>query len=159
MRNLKYFIAAPLIIGGVVALYSLASGLAEKPSLDWEHWTEDDWLAGFFAALMLTTGICFFISLHRRTDGLVSGKTLSQLREKGRPARAEILELEDTGMTVDDDPVVQMLLRVHDGARPPFQVRIKQLVNRLAVPQLSEGGWVGVLIDPDNPRIVVLDVE
>lgn len=158
MRNLKYFIAAPLIIGGVVALYSLISALAEKPSLDWEHWTEDDWLAGFFAAILLATGIYFFVSLHRRTAGLVSGKTLSQLREKGRPARAEILELEDTGMTVDDDPVVQVLLHVHDGSYPPYKVRIKQLVSRLAASQLTPGSTTDVLVDPAKPRTVALNL-
>ena len=159
MRNLKYFIAAPLIIGGVVALYSLVSNLAEKPSLDGEHWTEDDWLSGFFAAIMLTTGIFFFVPLHRRTAGLVSDKTLSRLREKGRPARAEILELEDTGMTVDDDPVLQVLLRVHDDTRSPYQVRIKQLISRLAAHQLSKGSTVEVLIDTENPLIVALHIE
>jgi hypothetical protein len=158
MQNLKYFIAAPLIIGGSVALYELATGLTEKPSLDWEHWTEDDWLAGFFAAIMLTTGIYFFVSLHRRTAGLVSGKTLERLREKGRSARAEILELEDTGMTVNDDPVLQVSLRVHDGALPPYQVRIKQLVSRLAAPQLTPGSTADVLVDPANPRIVALNL-
>ena len=159
MRNLKYFIAAPLIIGGGVALYELAASLAEKPSLDWEHWQEGDWLAGFFAAIMLTTGIYFFVSLHRRTAGLISGKTLSRLREKSRHARAEILELEDTGMTVNEDPVVQVLLQIQDSNKPPYQVKVKQLVSRLAVHHLSKGGVVEVLIDPENPKIVALNIE
>lgn len=159
MRNLKYFVSAPLLVGGLAALYSLGASLAEKPSLDWEHWTEDNWLAGFFAAVMLTAGIYFFVSLHRRTAGLLSGKTLSRLLEKGHSARAKILELEDTGMAVNDDPVVQVLLQIHDSDKPPYQAKVKQLVSRLAVHHLSKSGTVEVLIDPDNPLIVALHIE
>lgn len=85
MRNLKYFIAAPLIIGGVVALYSLVSNLAEKPSLDWEHWTEDDWLAGFFAAIMLTTGIYFLSPCTAAPPGWFPAKHLHVSRKKAAP--------------------------------------------------------------------------
>lgn len=61
-------------------------------------------------------------------------------------------------MTVDDDPVLQVLLRVHDGARSPYQVRIKQLISRLAAPQLTPGSTADVLVDSDNPRIVALNL-
>lgn len=158
MRNLKYFIAAPVLTAGIAAMYALAANLAEKPSLAWEHWQADDWLAGLLAAILLTAGISIFVSLHRRTAGLVSAKTLTRLREKGRPVRAEILELQDTGMTVDDDPVVQLTLRIHDDTRPPYQVRIKQLVSRLAAHQLTAGSTIEALADPDNPQTVVLNV-
>lgn len=158
MRNLKYFIAAPLFASGLAALYSLAANLAEKPSPALEHWQADDWLAGFFATILLTTGFSLFVLLHRRTAGLVSGKTLARLREKGRPARADILELADTGMTVDDDPVVQATLLIHHDARPPYQVRIKQTLGRLAAQQLAAGGTTAALVDPDDPNTVALNL-
>ena len=158
MRNLKYIITAPLFAVGIAALYSLAANLAEKPSLHWEHWQADDWLAGFFAAILLTTGFSLFVILHRRTAGLVSGKTFARLREKGMPARADILELADTGMTVDDDPVVQATLLIHHDDRPPYQVRIKQTLSRLAAQHLAAGGTTAALVDPDDPNTVALNL-
>jgi len=156
MHFLKYMIAASLLIVAFAIAYPLAIRLFENPSLSWG---EEELLTGFFGLLMLVVGIGIFVSLHRHTAGLVTDKTLSRLRQKGRPAQATVLELEDTGMTVNDDPVVQVLLLIHDSDKPPYQVKMKQLVSRLAVQQLADGNTVEVLIDPENPLIVALHIE
>lgn len=86
------------------------------------------------------------------------GGPSEELRQKGVLAPAQIVELWDTGWTVNDNPVVGMKVHVTPADRPSFEARIeKTTVSRIAIPQVQPGQTVMVRFDPDNPRDIAVD--
>lgn len=106
------------------------------------------------AALTLTTA-CAAI------DRATGESEARLLRQTGTPAWATILRLWDTGITVNDDPVVGMEVEVRpspptEGA--PFRAVIpKSLISRLDVPRVQPGETVAVRYDPNDRSRVALD--
>jgi len=79
-----------------------------------------------------------------------SGHKQSQLVRSGIAAPARIVDVTDTGTTLNDDPRVKITLKVEppDGAAP-FELVRKMLVSRVNVPRAGER--VTVYYDPDDP--------
>lgn len=90
-----------------------------------------------------------------RWSGVSDAKTLQEI---GLPAEATILKIWDTGMTVNDDPVVGFLLDVRPAGKPPYQAESKLRISRLDIPQVQPGTVVAVRIDPKDPKHVALDI-
>lgn len=76
---------------------------------------------------------------------------------KGLPAQATILEISDTGTTINNDPVVRMLLEVRTPGGVPFQAEAERLISRLKIPQFQPGAVVQVKYDPASGEVAVLD--
>jgi hypothetical protein len=72
----------------------------------------------------------------------------SALIHTGKRAPALLLGVRDTGMTVNNDPRVEVHLRVEPPGEEPFEVSRKVLVSRLRVPRTGER--VEVVYDPDD---------
>lgn len=88
------------------------------------------------------------------------GGMSDELREKGVSAPADVLEIWDTGWTINDNPVIGMKVRVRPADRPAFEATIeKTTVSRIAVPQFQPGARLWVRFDPDDPRLVAVDPE
>ena len=81
-----------------------------------------------------------------------------RLQESGVAASARILEIWDTGITVNDDPVIGMRVEIDrpDGTAYPATIP-KSLISRLDIPRFQPGATVRVRIDPQDPAIVALD--
>lgn len=62
-------------------------------------------------------------------------------------------------MTINDQPVVNLKLRIYDGNKPPYEVSFDTVISRLAVPQFQPGVRIPVKIDPLDPNKVVIDSE
>ena len=91
--------------------------------------------------------------------GRWSGVSLArELQRSGAPAEALILSIWDTGITVNNDPVVGFLLEVRPAGRPAYQARTKLLISRLDVPRIQPGAVVSVRIDPRDRERVALDI-
>lgn len=69
----------------------------------------------------------------------------AELLLTGVRARAEIVAVEDTGTTINDDPRVLIRLRADDGV----ELERKVLVSKIAVPRRGER--VDVAYDPEDP--------
>lgn len=107
--------------------------------------------AVFFAAFLLLGGCTVF-------DGLVGANESRLLQETGRPAKAVVLDLWDTGITLNDDPVVGLLVEVAPGSAKHYQAVIpKTLVSRVLIPQVQPGCVLPVWIDRANPSRVAVD--
>src|SRR5438067_3774702 len=77
------------------------------------------------------------------------GKRKRRLEEAGVTAPAQIVSVQDTGVTVNNNPRVKLTLAVSptDGSGP-FQVSMKHLVSRVAVPRA--GDVFTVRYDPED---------
>jgi hypothetical protein len=81
-----------------------------------------------------------------------------ELQQTGLPARATILEVWDTGMTVNNDPVIGLRVEVTPDGRPPYVATIKKaLISRLDVPRFQPEGVIPVRVDPRDPQHVAID--
>lgn len=88
------------------------------------------------------------------------GGITPELQQGGVSATAQILEIWDTGWTINDSPVIGMKVRVQPPDRPDFEATIeKTTVSRIAVPQFQPGAVIPVRFDPDNPALVAVDPD
>jgi len=89
------------------------------------------------------------------------GPTERRIRASGRPARATIIAVgENAGggvVTVNDQPYLNLVLRVEDGMRAAYETSVDAIIPRTAVPQFQPGAVVPVKVDPKDPKRVVLE--
>jgi hypothetical protein len=107
---------------------------------------------------MVTSGLLCAAS----TLLLVGAPMVSALRnravlEDGLPAQATIVEISDTGTTINNDPVVRLLLEVQTPGGVPFRAETERLISRLDIPQFQPGTVVQVRYDPDSGEVAVVD--
>ncbi len=88
----------------------------------------------------------------------LSGNTAAnrQLMATGETAQATVLQMSDTGMRINDNPRVSLLLEVHPANRPAYQVEVKQVISMLQASQYQPGQQLEVKIDPADPKRVVI---
>jgi hypothetical protein len=110
------------------------------------------WILAVIATGLVAAGGCALID---RMDGVHDAKTLQRV---GEPAEAVVLDIWDTGITVNEDPVVGLRVEVRPADRPAYTAEIKKsLISRVHVPQFQPGSHVPVRIDRSNPMRVALD--
>lgn len=107
-------------------------------------------------------------SMRQMRDGVaMASQTLSDmhagqaqaqhLMATGVVGHATIGAVRDTGMTVNDNPVVELDLQVTSpAAAGPYPVTHRQMISRLQVAQLLPGATVQVRVDPADPQALVL---
>ena len=106
----------------------------------------------FLAALATTLSGCAMI------DRMSGVEETRRLQEVGIAATARIVEVWDTGMTVNDDPVIGLRVEVSRADGSVYAATIaKSLVSRIHIPQFQPGSIVPVRIDPQDAANVALD--
>lgn len=81
-----------------------------------------------------------------------------RIRRVGQAAEALVLEIRDTGITVNDDPIVAFRLRVQPETGAPYIVETRGRIGRLDVPQVQPGAVLPVAIDPQDRTKVALRI-
>ena len=74
----------------------------------------------------------------------------------GTPARATVVEVEETGVTVMNAWLVRFVLDVHPGAAADYRVAFRELVPRLAIGHFRPGAEISIMVDPDDPGRVTI---
>lgn len=83
-------------------------------------------------------------------------KKESNLKENGIEGQAAILSAEQTGMYMNNLPQVKMLLEITIPGEVPYQIEHKQIMNYISIGGFSAGHVVPVLVDPNNPKNILL---
>ena len=78
-------------------------------------------------------------------------KRTQELIDKGTQGEATILSLSDTGMRVNDNPRVTVLLEVRVAMRPPYQVTKSVTIPLIRLSQVQVGTVVQVMVDMSDP--------
>jgi hypothetical protein len=116
-------------------------------------------LAFHFAALAVAIAFALPLGGCGLVDSMDGVNTACKMKTTGIAAQAEILSTWETGMRVNDEPVIGMHVRVLADDRPPFEVDIKRsLVDIIHIPQFQPGSKVPVIYDPKDPTKIGLDV-
>lgn len=87
------------------------------------------------------------------------GPTLEHKRliSVGVPAQGTILEIHDTGTTVNKDPLVKLLMEVRLPGTAPYKVQSRTVISRLNVAHFTPGTPVGLRVDPKNLQKVIIE--
>ncbi len=80
----------------------------------------------------------------------------NRLLTTGEAAQATVLRLWDTGVKLNDNPQVGLVLEVHPDSRPAYQVETKCFVSLIKLAQVQPGAIVNVKFDPIDPNKVAL---
>jgi hypothetical protein len=78
-------------------------------------------------------------------------KKVQNLMATGIQGEATILQLEDTGMRINDDPRIAVTMEVRLPGYPPYQVRKTMNVPMIRMSQVQVGLVVAVMADPTQP--------
>ncbi len=73
---------------------------------------------------------------------------------EGSPALATLLEYWDTGTTINDNPLVGLLLEIHSPRLAPYQAKTQTVVSRLDLGMLRKGAAVKATYIPEDPQKV-----
>jgi hypothetical protein len=92
-------------------------------------------------------------------DNLSGTTQARELQKTGLAAKATILKISDSGITINDDPVAWLDLEVHPANSAAFRARTKCLISRLEVPQFQPGCSIPVRYDPADHTRVGVDVD
>ena len=80
--------------------------------------------------------------------------------KNGVQTRAKVLEVNDTGVTINDDPQVKLKLELRTQEGLQMEVEAKTLVSRLSVGNLQPGIFANVIYDPLKPqRVKIVSLE
>lgn len=81
----------------------------------------------------------------------------SRLQKTGIPGKARILEVKDTGVTINNNPQVKLKLEVKNSLGQKYNAQCRVLVSRINPMAYMPGMEVPVKIDPKNEQNVVID--
>lgn len=81
----------------------------------------------------------------------------SRLQKTGIPGTARIVEVRDTGVTINNNPQVKLIVEVKNSFGQRYNATIRTLVSRINPFAYQPGMEVPVKIDPKNEQNVVLD--
>jgi hypothetical protein len=112
--------------------------------------------AGIYITIGIIALFCGMIFLFYK---LFFGPMLnaSRLQKTGLPGTARILEVRDTGVTINNNPQVKLKLEVKDSLGQRYNTECRLLVSRINPNAYSVGMELPVKIDPKNQQNVVVD--
>jgi hypothetical protein len=88
---------------------------------------------------------------------MLFGGKKKKILAQGTQARAIVINVQDTGITVNDNPRVKLTLQVQPEGQVPFEVTKKTTVSRVSVPRI--GDEYLVRFDPSDPSEVEFDTS
>ena len=102
--------------------------------------------------LLFSLSSCFAI------DYMTGEGEARRIRKEGERAEALIIEIWDTGMTLNDNPIVGFKLNVRPDNAESYLVETQGLISRLHISQIQPGAIIQVAIDPKDRSKVALDI-
>lgn len=81
----------------------------------------------------------------------------NRLQKTGLPGTARILKVKDTGMTINNNPMVKLIVEVKTSFGQKYTTECRVLVSRINPNAYSPGMELPVKIDPKNEMNVVID--
>lgn len=83
----------------------------------------------------------------------------SRLSKTGISTMAKVVEVNDTGVTVNNAPQIKLLLEVSPPNGVPYLVQTKQLISRLQTAMYQPGNMIPVLIDLNDRDLISINYE
>jgi len=78
------------------------------------------------------------------------------LMATGVVGQATIDSVTDTGVTINENPEIELALTVTVPGRDAYKASLKQVVSRLAIAGFQPGATVPVRVSPDDPQVLII---
>ena len=91
-------------------------------------------------------------------DRMTGEADAQEIRKDGAPAMARVVSIRDTGITVNQDPVVAFHLLVHPDGVEAFEAEAKARIGRLDIPRIQPGAEIPVIYDAHDHARVAIDL-
>lgn len=124
------------IVGPIFLVIYFASG--ESELIGWMLWTG-------LAVTLLDVALAFVIAWGRTS----SQQRTQRLARTGRRAVAEVVTAEQTGVRINDQPLLDLRVRIQGEDVAPFEAERKTVISDLHLPLLYAGP-IPVLVDPET---------
>lgn len=109
-------------------------------------------LSGFIVFVLTFFNACVI--------GHFTGETVNRpIRETGISASALVLEIWDTGVRLNDNPVVGFRLKVTLEDGTTYEAMTKNVISIVDIPQVQPGAVLPVKVAPDDHSRVALDIH
>ena len=87
-----------------------------------------------------------------------AGKKAAYLRAHGVRAKGVIQSLNATGTTINDVPMMELVISVRPANAAPYDAKVRQLMQPALMMQLGPGREVPLRVHPTNPQEVMLEL-
>jgi hypothetical protein len=81
---------------------------------------------------------------------------LEWFKKFGIPGTAEIISAEQTGVYINNLPQVRLKMNITTGMIAPYTITVKKVYNLIEIGKLIPGAKMQVLVDPKNPKNILL---
>jgi hypothetical protein len=123
--------------------------------------------AGFAAGITVITVIIIVVStvVPLAFVGLILWKVFQKVGENkalmtsGELAQAQVMQIRETGTSLNNQPEIVLALTVQRQGQPPYQAQAQTFISQLHFPRIQPGSIVPVRVDPGNPLRVTLDLN
>jgi hypothetical protein len=105
-----------------------------------------------YLVLMAAGSLVFLLGMF--SGVLTTPGYVRRVRAHGIEATAIVLDISDTGMTINKNPRVKLRLQVNPIGQPPYEAELAVVVSRIAIPRV--GDMIRVKYDPDRPRDMIV---
>jgi hypothetical protein len=78
------------------------------------------------------------------------------LMASGLVGQGTINAIQDTGVTINENPECEISVTVTLPGRDPYQATLKQVVSRIAIPSFQPGATVPVRVSPQDPSVLII---
>jgi hypothetical protein len=130
--------------GWVIVAFFFVGGIAFTIALPWVG------IGQIWIAVSVVIGLIYFF-VNRRADAMQA------LTKSGLPGQAQVLEMTQTGVYINENPQVKMRLRVEAQGIAPYECEKKVTVPMIALGVLGSGRPLSVYVDPTDHENMYID--
>ena len=105
------------------------------------------WAMGGFFALLIVSILLFTVLSNRRK---------AHIEKYWHDAPAEILEVSETGVYINNQPKLKFVLNVTSPMHSPCRIVKKQVIPLTALGHFSVGKTITVKVNPENPEDILI---
>ncbi|HKP89212.1 MAG TPA: SHOCT domain-containing protein [Thermoleophilaceae bacterium] len=131
-------------VGWFIVAFFLIGGIAFTIALPWVG------IGQIWIGVAVLVGIIYLL-IGRRAS------RMEGLRQSGLPGTAQVLEMSQTGVYVNENPQVKMKLQVQAQGLAPYQVEKKATVPMIAIGMLGTGRPLTVYVNPQDHEDIFID--
>ena len=106
-------------------------------------------------SLVLTFGFMFAAMAFLFGTPILAGFRNRRVLRTGRTGEGRIVSVAQTGMYVNNNPVVRITLEVTPSDGRPFEAETEKLISLTQIPQFQPGALVPVRYDPDTQEVAI----
>jgi hypothetical protein len=95
-------------------------------------------------------------NLQKQAEAMTPRVRAQRLMADGQAGSAMITAIRDTGVTINDNPTVELDLSVVVDGAEPYAVTHRQTISRIAIPSFQPGATVPVRVDRADRQSLII---